>query len=215
MASTKKNAVFPAVAGALLIVIALVSAVTISNQNASLDAQKAQLSSITHKVDAARSATSKLETMSSLEPEGARASRVSSDTLVIDDLAKRTLSWNSNASYSKARASTMRMYGLSEDSSFMKTFLPPAPVNRDSQGNEYPYIDAAGLNSQVGDVTVKLLSVDTLDYSYMALVDVQSSSSDGLGTAVNVATLFVTIDGDGKVSKLSGYASTTPPVTSN
>ncbi len=124
------------------------------------------------------------------------------------------LDWDDNASYVEARAKTMRAYALTDTSPFMKAFLPPAPVNHDAKGNSYPFIDAAGLNSRAADTTVKLLSVDGLSYSYLALVDVQSSSSDERGTAVNTAALFVTIGGDGAVTKLSGYASTSTPLSS-
>jgi hypothetical protein len=212
--SKMTNAVFPLVAGAILAATAVVGGITTANQNSALDVEKAKLSKITDKVDAARAGTTKLETTSSLAATGASSDRVAADRRVIDDLVQRSMSWNNDADYREARASTMRVYDLTENSPFMKSFLPKAPVSIDAHGNEYPYIDAAGLNSHVGDTTVKLLSVDALDYSYMVLVDLQGKSGDGLGTSVNVATVFVTIDGDGKLSKLTGFASTTQPVTS-
>lgn len=214
MSRTLKNNVIPLVAGAILIITGVVSGVTISSQNAALDAQQVTLDSLTAKVEAARSATGHLESTISLKDSGADASRVTADTAAIGDLLHRALTWDDNMTYTEARESTMRTYGLAEDSAFMTAFLPKAPVNLDSQGNEYPYIDAAGLNSQVGDFKVKVLSVDAVSYSYMVLVDVQAKSTDGLGASVNVATVFVTIDGDGALSAIRGFASTTPPLTS-
>jgi hypothetical protein len=210
-----KTAAFPLVAAAVLVATATVSGITNSHQNAELQGQRDKLTAVTQKVDAARAATAKTETISSLDALGASSGRVNADEKILDDLVQRTLTWDSDASYRDARASTMRVYGLTEDSPFMKAFLPPAPVNRDSKGNEYPYIDAAGLNSAVADSTVKLLAVDGVSYSYMVLVDVQATSSDGLGTSGNVATIFATIDGDGSVSKVSGFASTQKPLTSD
>ncbi|MFF2053877.1 hypothetical protein ACFVU2_19890 [Leifsonia sp. NPDC058194] len=206
-----KNAVFPLVAGGILIATAIVGGVTAANQNTSLDSQKAQLSRLDSKIAAAQATTSKLESTSSLASAGAQGSRVTSDTANIEDLVHRVFTWNSDATYREARASTMRITGLSEDSSFMTAFLPKAPVNVDKQGNQYPYIDAAGLNSEVADTTVKLLSVDALNYNYLALVDVQAKSSDGLGTAGSVATILITINGENKVTALTGFASTTQP----
>ena len=214
MGSKLKYSVFPVVAGVVLVVVGAISGLTIAGQDTALVAQSAKLDSITSKVNIARSKTGDLQTAASLKGPGANAARVAADTKTIGELATRALTWNSDATYRKARESTMRMYALAADSQFVTAFLPTAPVNRDSQGNEYPFIDAAGLNSQVGDVTVKLLSVDAVKYSYMALVDVQAKSSDGIGTAVNVATVFVTIDSDGTITKLTGFASTTPPLTS-
>jgi hypothetical protein len=208
MTSRAKNRIFPIVAGTILTVTAVIGGVMASQHHAHVDGQQARLHQLEVKTDAARGATNAIQTDGSLA-DGARASRVAADTKVVDALANRALTWNNDASYRQARSSTMRIYGLAESSVFMKSFLPPAPVNRDSKGNVYPYIDAAGLNSSVGDTTVKLLGVNGTAYSYMALVDVQSESSDNLGTAVNVATIFVTIDDAGKVSNVSGYASTT------
>jgi len=214
MAMTKKNWIFPAAAGALLVVTATVSGITAAGQAEILEAQDAQVASINAKTDDARAAAAAVDDEVALQGTGASAERVASDRDIVVEIAKRALTWDDDATYRDARASTMRSYGLTEDSTFMTSFLPDAPVNRDSQGNEYPYIDAAGLNSTVGDTVVKVLDVDGLDYSYLALVDVQASSSDGLATASSVATIFVTIDGDGAVSDLTGYASTSTPVTS-
>ena len=214
MGTKLKYGAFPLVAGAVLVVASVIGGITVSGQATTLEAQGTKLDSVTSKVNIARSKTGDLQTAASLKGPGANAARVAADSKTIRELATRALTWNSDATYRKARESTMRVYALAADSKFVTAFLPVAPVNRDSQGNEYPFIDAAGLNSQVGDVTVKLLSVDAVKYSYMALVDVQAKSSDGIGTAVNVATVFVTIDSDGTITKLTGFASTTPPLTS-
>lgn len=213
MAGTLKKAIFPLAAGAVLILVAIVSGATVAGQNSVLDAQKAELAEVTAAADEARESVEQVQTAATFELSGASEARVADDTEIIEDLAERVLTWDSHASYVEARDSTMRAYGLAEDAPFLQSFLPPAPVSRDAQGNEYPYIDAAKLNSRVGFTTVKLLSVDALEYSYMALVDVESKSSDRLGTASNVATIFVTVHGDGTVHDLAGFASTTPPTS--
>lgn len=214
MGSMSKNKVFPLVAGAILVVTSVVSGVTVFGQNTAMGAQQAHLDDLTNQVESARSGTGKLETEISLQASGANSGRVAEDTKAIGKLLDRALTWGSHEEYSEARKSTMRVHNLDEDSAFMKSFLPEAPVSKDSQGNEYPYIDAAGLNSSVGDFRAKVLSVDAVSYRYMVLVDVQGKSSDGLGTAVNVATVFVTIDGEGAMTDISGFASTSKPRTS-
>lgn len=214
MGSMTKNKVFPLVAGAILAVTSVVSGVTVYGQNEAMSAQQARLDDLTTQVQAAHSGTGALEKEVSLQASGANAERVAKDSVAIGELLNRALTWESNDEYTEARKSTMRVYDLAEDSVFMTSFLPAAPVNRDSQGNEYPYIDAAGLNSSVGDFQVKVLSVDAVSYRYMALVDVQAKSSDGLGTSVNVATVFVTVDGSGAMSDISGFASISQPRTS-
>jgi len=214
MSGNRKHLVFPLAAAGILALTGIVSGVTVSGQNDALQRQEARLAELTDEVGAARAATTDLDDTISVQASGADAARVAADSDVIGDLLQSALTWDDDASYREARESTMRLYGLAPDSSFMVSFLPEAPVNIDSQGNEYPYIDAAGLNSQVGDFQAKLLSVDAVSYSYMVLIDVQARSSDGLGAAVNVATAFVTIDGEGAVSQISGFASTTPTLTS-
>ncbi len=210
MRTQMKNAIFPLIAGGVLICTLAVAGVTSTAQNSALQSQRDELASLTDQIKLAHATTTELEESVALDPLGARSERVEKDAEEIEAMAAKALTWDSHASYEDARASTMRLYDLSEKSSFIKSFLPEAPVNYDSQGNAYPYIDAAGLNSRIGSTSVKLLEVNGTDYSYMALVDVQAVSSDGLGTAVNVATIFATVDGDGGISELSGFASTSP-----
>lgn len=207
MASAAQHRVFPIVAGILLVTTAVIGSITANQHEQALDEQDAKVSKLEARAAEARERTKQIEAGSSLV-DGARASRVDDDTKILDDLADRALTWDSDRAYRQARASTMRLYGIAEDSVFMKSFLPPAPVNTDSRGNVYPYIDAAGLNSHVGDTTVRLLGVNGTSYSYMVLVDVQADSSDKQGTAVNVATIFATVDASRTVSNVTGYAST-------
>lgn len=209
-----QNRVFPLVAGAVLTVSVIVGGAVSAGHGQEEVAQQAELDGVVSQLERAQSAMREVANEGSVSGIGAEQARVSADTKTIGKLLERALTWDSNATYVEARESTMRTYGLAEDSPFMTAFLPPAPSNRDEQGNEYPYIDAAGLNSQVGDFKVKLLGLDGVDYSYMALVDVQAKSSDGLGTSVTVATVFVTIDGDAAPKAISGFASTSSPRTS-
>lgn len=213
MVGLMKRATFPLAAGVVLVTVSIISGVTGGAQAAATNAQQETLRSVTTQVEEARQKAERVQTDTALQLSGASDERVAADTEIAEGLAERVLTWDSHESYSAARSSTMRAYGLAETDPFMTGFLPAAPVTRDSQGNEYPYIDAAGLNSRVAGSTVKLLSVDALKYSYMALVNVESKSSDGLGSSTSIATIFLTIDGEGKVSGLSGFASTTPPVS--
>ncbi|SMG48214.1 hypothetical protein SAMN06295974_3695, partial [Plantibacter flavus] len=184
MSGRAKTKIFPLMAAIALVVTSAVSAIALVGLQADQDDRKAVLTGVQREVTQAQTTMDQLQASASLENFGAESGRVRRDTDTIADLVDRSLTWDSNASYVEARESTMRTYGLVDGDSFMVAFLPPAPVNRDDAGNEYPYIDAAGLNSQVGDFKARVLSVDGLDYRYLVLVDVQAKSSDGLGTAV-------------------------------
>lgn len=142
------------------------------------------------------------------EVSGVQQDRIDKDAKDIEEFLGRAFTWDSQASYTQARDSVMRVYGLKADSPFMKEFMPPAPVNVDKQGNEYPYIDAAGLNQRVGAYRIKVQEVVGTEYHYVVFVDVQARSDDKKGVSSTTSVVYLTTDGTGKISDLSGYAST-------
>jgi len=89
----------------------------------------------------------------------------------------------------------------------MQSFFPPGPVSVDAYGKQYPYIDAAGLHSTVDAVTVSLVAVDGVNYSYLVLVSVAASSPDSSVTASRDSVLQVTIDADGRFTETQGWGS--------
>lgn len=215
MAGILKRNLFPVVALAIFAVLVAIAAVTTSGNSTKLAAQDAELDTLVAQVHDAQTVADTVTDDATRLLSGATSERLELDRVVIEELLERALTWGDNAEYTEARAATMRVYGLTEDSAFMTNFLPPAPFSVDSKGNQYPYIDAAGLNSKLGDFQSSVLRINGLSYEYMVLVDVRSDSSDGRGAAVNVATVFVTIDGEGGVTDIRGYAATSLPVTSN
>lgn len=142
------------------------------------------------------------------EVSGVQQDRIDKDNKTIEEFLGRAFTWDSHASYTQARDSVMRVHNLKADSPFMKEFMPPAPVNVDKQGNEYPYIDAAGLNQRVGAYRAKVQEVEGTEYHYVVFVDVQARSDDKKGTSSTTSVVYLTTDGTGAISDLSGYAST-------
>jgi hypothetical protein len=132
--------------------------------------------------------------------------RISADTTVIKGLLTTAVTWDSNASYTQARAKLVTTYKVPADSAFMTTFLPPAPYSVDSTGKQYSYIDAAGLNSALGAYSVQLTGVRGTSYSYLVFVSVMASSTDGRGTASRADVLTLTVDADATVHDLRGWA---------
>lgn len=206
MAFVKRNA-FVMVALALFLISLVSYGVTLSSHENKIEAQTAEISElereVTHvgtKVEAEREAAGDRLT-------GTQTERRKADTVAINKMLNTALTWSDHASYTKARDVLLGEYGVSADSSFMKTFLPPAPVNKDSSGKSYYYIDAAKLNSTLGSIQTKVLSVQGTKYNYMISATVQAKSTDQKGTASNWNTVFLSIDGQGKISDISGYAS--------
>ena len=215
MANILKRHLFPVVALVVFVILVVIAAVTTSGNSATLADQEAELDALVTQARQAQTVADMLTDDATRLLSGATSERLELDHATIEELLERALTWSDNAEYTEARAATKRVYDLADDSVFMTSFLPPAPFSVDSKGNQYPYIDAAGLNSKVGGFQPSVLRINGLSYEYMVLVDVRSDSSDGRGAAVNVATVFLTIDGEGGVSDLRGYAATSLPVTSH
>lgn len=143
---------------------------------------------------------------------GTRVQRVQDDREDITALAALALTWQDQESYNEARASVQRRYGLPEEGSFMTTFLPPAPVNVDSEGTEYPYIDAMGLNSRVDGIDLWVQEVEGTRYDYVVLVSVSATSADAQSFATDTSVMLLSTDGSGGLQNVRGYASGLEPV---
>lgn len=146
---------------------------------------------------------------------GISGERVASDTEVIREFVKKVASWNSGEEYREARESVMRRYNLSEDSQFMKDYFQEPVYNTDSSGQRFYLVDAEGLNSQAGSVEVRALGVLGTEYRYLVLADISSSSNDGKASATRTSAIYLTLDGEGGMSEVSGYASVSPALTTD
>ncbi len=198
---------FPTVTGGILAVTLVAGAMMIAPANADIEAQKIEIAALTEQLRDASGAAQSAADASVADLLGGQLDRIASDSAVIKGLADVAFTWSSHEEYEDARAKIQRVYGLGEGSSLLESFLPPAPVTTDSLGNEYPYIDASGLNSSVADMRTHLLSVDGVDYRYMALVTVLGNSLDGAAASSNTSVILVTVDGDGNLKDVSGFAS--------
>ena len=207
MTSTKRTGFLVAAAMLFLIMVLAYLLVSHTHQQA-LTEQQRTISALGEELTQVSVANANAREKVAAEQNGAGPARIRADRDVIGRLLKTSLTWESNAEYIAARESVMRTYKLSPQSQFMRTFLPPPPMNKDKDGNEYSYIDAAKLNSSVGAFEPKLLSVKGTEYRYVVLTTVNVSSESGRGTATRVATIPVTVDGEEKISDLTGFAAT-------
>lgn len=198
---------FAAVALVLAVVLGSVFAASRSSHSAALSSQSAQFARLKAKAVSLSSDRATAQRSADAQLLGTNATRVAADTVVIDSLLTRALTWTDHASYTAARTSMMAKYTLAPTSEFMTAFLPPDPTSTDAAGNSYSYIDALGLNSSVAASTISVLSVNGLTYSYMVRVVVSTSSRDSSATANRTSVVFLSTNGGGGVSGLSGYAS--------
>jgi hypothetical protein len=137
---------------------------------------------------------------------GINARRVTADTTAIREFVKTVATWKSGEEYAAARESVMRRYKLAEDSQFMKVYFQEPVSNRDSSGKTFYAVDVDGLNSSLGTVDVKVLGVSGTAYRYMVLADIASSSNDGKASASRTSVIYLTLDSEGVMSEVSGYA---------
>lgn len=146
---------------------------------------------------------------------GISEKRVAADTEVINEFVKKVASWSSGTEYTEARESVMRRYNLGEDSQFMTDYFQEPVYNTDSSGQRFYLVDAEGLNSHPGSIEVKALGVMGTEYRYMVLANINSSSNDGKASAARTSVIYLTLDSEGVMSDVSGYASVSPPLTTD
>ncbi|MFD6952063.1 hypothetical protein A6A08_02545 [Nocardiopsis sp. TSRI0078] len=213
MGFVSRNA-FPLSAAALLLVSVGSFAVTRGAQEAALADQGRQIAELRERTAEIEEAQDERENEVASLVQGTNTARLDTDEELIGDVLDTALTWETHAEYEDARSAMMTVYGLDEDSAFMTAFLPEAPMNVDREGNEYALIDLLGLDSRVNDFRSEVLSVQGTEYSYLVLVELRTTSDDGQASAYSTATVLLTTDGDGGVSGLEGYASTSRVRTS-
>jgi hypothetical protein len=142
---------------------------------------------------------------------GTSAQRINSDTAVIRDFVKTMATWRTGEEYAAARDSVIRKYKLKEESQFLKSYFQEPVFNTDSSGNRIYYVDTQGLNSSLASMEVVPLGVSGTEYRYMVLADLGSSSNDGKASADKTSVVYLTLDGEGALTNVSGFASVSGP----
>lgn len=145
---------------------------------------------------------------------GTSAQRIDTDTTLIRDFVSTMATWSTGEEYAAARESLTRKYGVDENSQFMQVYFQEPIFNTDSSGNRIYYVDTQGLNSSLASMDVKPLGVVGTEYRYMVLADLGSSSNDGKGSANKTSVIYLSVDGEGTVREVSGYASVSGARTS-
>lgn len=208
--------VLPLALGAVLIVGGTAFGVSQSNALAGLEQQEQQVTQLEQTLAQHQSTVQTQTEENVFGSLGVTASRLSTDQETLTSLLQIALTWDSGESYEDARASLQTRFGLGVDSGFLKDFMPAATFNQDDSGKRYYYLDSVGLNSSLsGDPTVEVVKVLGTDYTYAVMADVTMSSDTGLRTNADGSVqatpsverrvlLYVTVDGDGGLSDLSG-----------
>lgn len=212
------NNVFPVLCAAALLLGGIFYGVTASSINSAQQDRATEMLQLEQQHVRALEAAENAQVELRDELTGADSDRAGDDLSAIEDMLSMALSWDDHDSYVDAREEMIQEYGLSQDSAFIQTFLPSAPVNTDGAGNEYPYIDAMGLNSAMAGFDAEVIGVEGEDYSYLIVVEVSVESrvgSEQYRTSESApAVVFATVDAEGGITDLSGYPTAEEPRSS-
>lgn len=201
-----KKIMIPGIAAAVMLILAFAFYLLVTgSQQQTLDAvndKYAQLSNKKSMLEAAL-ATSNAEAVHS--GTGMDAQRKSQDDNAAENLAKLVTTWDSKKNYDAARAEVVSKYGLKEDDTFMKTFMPNVvELNSTTGKGTTNEIDANGSNMTYQDMTSYVTKIAGDKYTYLATVNV--SSSDKAGHTATKSLLFIyTTDANHKLSDINGY----------
>lgn len=176
----------------------------VADENARTASQVQQLQSQLASLET--STTDHQETVSS-EATGMSPARKHSDDEAMKAIMKQALTWKSGDEYISARQALIDRWHLDEGSQFLTVFMPGEEAGAwraDSSGKTYFAYE--GANSSLDSFTTSVTNVDGTKYTYFAVVGITTTSSDGKATSTSYSTMSYTLDSDGSISDITGWA---------
>lgn len=188
----------------LILTIGAVSTVNLSQSRALL-AQQDEKIELQNRIDQLSVENNTEITKVKAQANGIDADRVETDDRVAEELMETVFTWKSYDEYNEIRNTLMNKYQLSNDSSFMQTFMPEI-YNEVLDGKNYNRIDVGGYNISFNDMTSYVVSIDenTKVYEYFTIVDVTSKSENGGSSDYSLALQYKVTDGE-QIMNLTGY----------
>lgn len=130
-------------------------------------------------------------------------SKVAKDDETVKSFLEMIMTWGSYEEYEAIRQKLVNEYGVSEDSTFMTTFLP-AVKNKEKNGKNYNVIDNNDLNMTYEDMDSYVVKISNETYSYFTIVE--WSSADEFGNEGKSKAVFTyDVSSEGNISNLEGY----------
>lgn len=163
--------------------------------------QQQQLIDLQNEEKTLKEELAKKEAMLLQESTGLSVSRVESDNIIAEDFVKRVLTWPDGATYDAIRDSVIIEYQLSENSRFIKEFLP---VNVKTEDGLLNYIDTHHYNCRYESMTTYVSSIGTDVYSYVSFVT-WSTADMGGNESTNTCVFTYDVNADGVLSNLDAY----------
>ena len=188
----------------LVLTIGAVSTVNLS-QSRSLLALQDEKVELQNRIDQLSVENNTQITKVKAQANGIDVNRVENDDKVAEELMETVFTWKSYDEYNEIRNTLMNKYQLSNDSSFMQTFMPEI-YNEVLDGKNYNRIDVGGYNISFNGMTSYVVSIDenTKVYEYFTIVDVTSKSENGGSSDYSLALQYKVTDGE-QIMNLTGY----------
>ena len=188
----------------LVLTIGAVSTVNLS-QSRSLLAQEDEKVELQNRIDQLSVENNTQITKVKAQANGIDVNRVENDDKVAEELMQTVFTWKSYDEYNEVRNTLMNKYQLSNDSSFMQTFMPEI-YNEVLDGKNYNRIDVGGYNISFNNMTSYVVSIDekTKVYEYFTIVDVTSKSENGGSIDYSLALQYKVTDSE-QIMNLNGY----------
>lgn len=188
----------------LALTIGVVSTVNLS-QSRSLLALQDEKVELQNRIDQLSVENNTQITKVKAQANGIDVNRVENDDKVAKELMEMVFTWKSYDEYNEIRNTLMNKYQLSNDSSFMQTFMPEI-YNEVLDGKNYNRIDVGGYNISFNNMTSYVVSIDekTKIYEYFTIVDVTSKSENGGSIDYSLALQYKVTD-SGQIMNLNGY----------
>lgn len=174
-------------------------------QSNHLSEQQRQIVDLKNRIDKISVENNTVVSKVKSQATGVDAERVTKDDEVVKNLMKKVFTWKTYKEYIDVRNDLMKTYSLSEDSEFMKTFMPNIE-NEVINGENYNQIDVNGYNITFNDVKSYVVSIDESSkaYEYFAIVNVTSKSNNGGSVDYDLA-LSYKMTGSQQIMNLIGY----------
>ena len=188
----------------LVLTIGAVSTVNLS-QSRSLLALQDEKVELQNRIDQLSVENNTQITKVKAQANGIDVNRVENDDKVAEELMQTVFTWKSYDEYNEVRNTLMNKYQLSNDSSFMQTFMPEI-YNEVLDGKNYNRIDVGGYNISFNNMTSYVVSIDekTKVYEYFTIVDVTSKSENGGSIDYSLALQYKVTDSE-QIMNLNGY----------
>ncbi|MFG1858912.1 hypothetical protein ACGFJT_44255 [Actinomadura geliboluensis] len=185
----------------------------------SLAEQEAEITKLQGDLQQRRRAEAEVVDENAAKALGVTATRLESDEAIITPLLSTAFTWDSGAAYENARESLRRKYGLAGDDGFLRDFIPPALYTVDGKGKKHYLFDRRGVRATLGgDPEITVVQVTGTKYRYAVIADLvfrpKRQAANGRGeravspSVTRRVLLWITLDGEGAVSDLSGIFAT-------